>query len=693
MEAKILAKMNEPFAMGFYEERNAPQIKKFSKAIYRYLEAVDVCRLAAQAENLYPQGRANIWQAPNGEIACYHNHSFSIAFNRGLFLEKINKCLDSDSEKETADHIRMNLENTCCNPMSDKYKVGGSGFTHSILNYEKLLRLGLPGYANEIKEGLKTNPDKADFYEAMSEVLDAIMRYLERSVGVLAEGKLRNALQAAGDRPPETFYEAMVLFNFAAYLDYCDSFGDLDVFLTPFFQNDIESGGITESEVKKLLNAFFKNVDDNNGWHMILGSRGADPRLTGLCLDAIDRRRPNSGLRIGPETPDVVWDKAFDAMSRHTGNPSLYNEVAYRKGAVKYAGIDEADLDKIAYGGCTEFMVAGKSNVGSIDSGLNLLEILDGVLGRLNTMSDYSSFLNAFKQDIRREISRCIAETELNQQVKALYRPQLIRSLFIDDCLKTGVEYNAGGAKYNGGVINVAGIANVANSLYAIRQAYEGGIEISPGELFKLMNSDYAGSENLRELLLGLPKYGNNCKEVDSIAGEISDLAFSEILKYNCWRGYGFYIPSVIMFVTYVPEGVNIGATPDGRRASAPIADSCGPMQGTDLEGVTSMLQSTSCLPHHKGLGTTILNMRVPSLMVKEPEHRAKLKSLIRSYFEMGGLQVQISVLDAETLKMAEKYPEQYENLVIRIGGYTEYFNRLNPKLQKEVILRIEHEV
>ena len=109
---------------------------------------------------------------------------------------------------------------------------------------------------------------------------------------------------------------------------------------------------------------------------------------------------------------------------------------------------------------------------------------------------------------------------------------------------------------------------------------------------------------------------------------------------------------------------------------------------GSDIEGVTSMLQSTARLPHHKGVGTTILNMRIPMVMVKEPVQREKLKSLIKSYFDMGGLQVQISVLDADTLKMARKYPEQYENLVIRVGGYTEYFNRLDPKLQKEVIKR-----
>lgn len=687
-EAKILQKMKEPYAAGFYENRNAPCVKKFSRAICRHLASIDINAISGQAKKLFPQGEINIWQFPAGKVACYHSHSFSLEINPVLFEEKMQHYLASDTDLENASNIRKDLQNWCANPLSQKYRVGGGGFTHTILNYEKILSIGLPGYRQEIADGLKQNSGKRDFYEAADEVLSAIMLFLNRAVESLKPGDLRDALQAAGARAPETFYEAMVLFNFAGYLDYLDSFGDIDVFLTPFFERDIASCTITEAEVVELLDAFYRNVDACNGWHMILGGKGAAPRLTELCLQAINTRRPNSGLKITPETSDAVWDQAFDAMSRHTGNPALYNDAAYRESALEYAGVNPDDLDKIAYGGCTEFMVAGKSNVGSIDSGVNLLEILDGALDRLTSVPDFETFLEKYKQDICREIARCIEETQLNQQCKATYRPQLIRSLFIDDCLASGIEYNKGGARYNGGVINVVGIANTANSLYAIKQAYEGGIDLSVAELQAVMDKDYAGAESAREMLRHLPKYGNNCADVDALAHEVSDLAFSEILQYKCWRGNGFYIPSVIMFVTYVGEGVNIGATPDGRMATSPIADSCGPMQGTDLEGVTSMLNSTACLPHHKGLGTTILNMRIPMVMVKDPVQREKLKSLIKSYFDMGGLQVQISVLDAETLKKADKYPEQFENLVIRVGGYTEYFNRLNPKLKREVIKR-----
>jgi formate C-acetyltransferase len=145
------------------------------------------------------------------------------------------------------------------------------------------------------------------------------------------------------------------------------------------------------------------------------------------------------------------------------------------------------------------------------------------------------------------------------------------------------------------------------------------------------------------------------------------------------------------MFVTYASEGKNIQATPDGRLACSPVADSCGPMQGTDLDGPTSMLKSAALLPHSKGLGTMVLNLRVRPEMVREPQLREKFKHLLQSYFAMGGLQVQVTVMDAETLKKALEHPEEYGNLVIRIGGYTEYFNRLSKELQLEVVKRSEN--
>ena len=687
--------MEEPFAMGLLEERNAPMVRKHARAIRRYLEAVGQDDLPAPEGDLYPSGAADIWHL--GKPASLYNHfSFSIGFNPDLYQEKQAKYLTVAQELAVSREIQATLQNYTLNPMSPKYCVGGNGYTHSILHYGKILTQGLPAYDRDIMNGLRQakTQEQRDFYAAMKETFDSLMAFLKKC-GDKAERsgsiRLAEALESLSTRPPSSFYEAMVLLNFMYYVDGCDSIGNLDAVLSPFFTRDYDAGLITGAETETLLCSFFFNVDEHNGWHMILGNRGADERLTECCIKAMKFRRPNAGLKITPSTGDAVWNAAFRCLEEMNGNPSFYNEAAYRSGAAAYAGIRPEDLDDIAYGGCTEFMVAGKSNVGSIDSGINLLEILDGIMEHILLHDPFDGFLTEFKETIGREIKQAIAETDLNQQTKALYRPQLIRSLFIDDCLEKGLEYNSGGARYNGGVINVAGIANAANSLHAIKQVFNGTIDLTREQLLELCSNDFEERMDLRHLLLQQSKYGNDKREVDDLAREITEFAFDEILQYRCHRGNGFYIPSVILFTTFTAEGKNIRATPDGRASGSPIADSCGPMQGTDLEGPTSMLASTARLPQSKGIGTMVLNLRIRRENVKGASMRQKFKQLLRSYFDMGGMQVQATVLDAETLELALKHPEEYRSLVIRIGGYTEYFHRLDTELQQEVIRRSEN--
>jgi formate C-acetyltransferase len=696
LEASILARMGESFAMGLLEERNAPVVRKYARGLRRYLEALKPEEMPSGNDTLlYPSGAVNIWNMGQPASVGYH-YSSSIIFNRELFLTKRKKYLSDERDLAVSGEILETLQNYTVNPLSPKYCVGGNGHTHSIINYRKILTQGLPAYKQEIQEGLNRakTPEQCDFYAAVQEAFDAVMMFMQKCVNKIkgcGNNQLAETLEVLLSRPPSSFYEAIVLLNFMYYLDGSDSVGNLDAALSPFFTRDFADGKIADIEAEKLLSAFFFNVNECSGWHMILGNRGANEHFTVLCLKAMKYRRPNAGLKISPETSSAVWNAALDCLAAQAGNPAFYNDPAYRAAATDHAGIKPDDLDDIAYGGCTEFMVAGKSNVGSIDAGINLLEILDGMMARITAHHRFDDFLAEFKETVRREIKQAITETDLNQQTKALYRPQLLRSLFIDDCLDSGKEYNAGGARYNGGVINVAGIANTANSLYILQQIFAGRLNMTREQLLELLAGDFSGHKDLHNILLQQPKYGNFQSEVDELAREISDFAFNEILQYRCYRGNGFYIPAVIMFVTYAVEGKNIQATPDGRRAGSPIADSCGPMQGTDLEGPTSMLRSTALLPQSKGLGTMVLNLRVRAEMLQEPQLREKFKHLLQAYFALGGLQVQVTVLDAETLKQALKHPEEYGNLVVRIGGYTEYFHLLGTELQQEVIKRSEY--
>lgn len=689
LESRLLSRLDEPLGAGFYELRNASQIRRLGCALKRYAESVDTLPAAAAA--LYPAGPLNLWNL-NG-CAVGHHYSSGLSVNGALLRDKIGRLLSDEREKNVAGGIAADLENLCLNPMSNRFCVGGRGYTHSILNYQRILTEGLPEYGRRIERGLAVaaTAEQRDFHLACGEAFEAVMVLLAKASAACEAGALQSAMKAAAVRPPATFHEAIVLLNFMYYIDGCDSTGALDRYLAPFYLRDLAAGVLTAARAEGLLAAFFANVDANSGWHVILGGEGVPVAFTLACLRAQATRRPNSGLKIAPDTSDAVWDAAFDSLRRGSGNPAFYNDAAYREGAVRHAGIAAEDLPCIAFGGCTEFMVEGKSNVGSIDAGINLPRILDGTLkAELAQSGSFAAFLEAFKDDIRRQVAIMTREININQEYKAAYRPQLIRTLFIDDCLARGVEYNAGGARYNGGVVNVAGIANAANSLYAIRAVLDGECAIGRNELLNALENDFGDHAALHRRLLDMPKFGNNVAAVDSLAKEVVDFTFAEITSRRCWRAGGFLLPSTIMFVTFTGQGHDIDATPDGRRAGSPIADSCGPMQGTDRDGPTSMLSSTAVLPQMHGLGTMILNLRVNIGMLGSPELRAKLRALLQAYFALGGMQVQITALDAAKLQDALIHPDDHADLIVRIGGYTEYFNRLDKHLQQEVVKRTE---
>jgi len=690
IEARVLRKLDEPFAAGLYEERNASMIARYGRALKRYAEAVEA--MPSSAASLYPVGPLQLWSI-HGASTCF-SFASSLAFDSARFHERIEKRLTNDREKRIARRLAADLGNMCGNPMATRYCVGGGGYTHSILDYNRMLHDGLPDYGRRIAGSIANTQDEAtrDFFRAVQDTFDAVMLLLGKATDACREENLRSALTAVAARPPRTFYEALVLINFMFYVDGCDSIGALDRYLTPFYRRDLDAGTLTQAAAEAFLSTFFANIESNSGWHMILGGEGADERVTVLCLRALRTRRPNSGLKITAETSGAVWDAAFDCLKSGSGNPSFYNDRTYREGALRYADIAPADLPYIAYGGCTEFMVEGRSNVGSIDAGINLQRILEGTfLAEWNDVESFDDFMDRFRADIRRQVDLMAAETCLNQEYKAVYRPQPVRTLFIADCLDRAAEYNRGGARYNGSVINVAGIANVANSLYAIQAVLNGSVGITPEELAEALEKDFDGVPDLHRQLLSLPKFGNNAAGVDTLAKTITAFTFDQITRHRGWRANGFMIPSTILFVTYLEQGEEIQATPDGRKAGTAIADSCGPMQGTDTGGPTSMLASTALLPQVQGLGTMILNLRVSTRMVGPPDLREKLKGLLRSYFELGGMQVQLTVLDAGQLTAALAHPEAYENLIVRIGGYTEYFSRLGEALQLEVIKRTEH--
>jgi formate C-acetyltransferase len=264
--------------------------------------------------------------------------------------------------------------------------------------------------------------------------------------------------------------------------------------------------------------------------------------------------------------------------------------------------------------------------------------------------------------------------------------------LLIDDCIDRGVEFNAGGARYNWSVINIAGLGNVVDSLAAVREVVFERREISGAELAGILAANFAGQEALRQRLSRCPRFGNDQPAADELAHEVGEFVFREFLGHRAWRG-GRFLGSCLMFVTYAQAGKGVGATPDGRLADAPLADSAGPVQGRDLHGPTACIKSLGAIPHRLAPGTLVVNTRFAKAHFQSPDGRAKLRALFRTYFDLGGMQMQVNVVDQELLRDAVAHPEEYPNLVVRMGGYSEYFSRLSQELRETLLERTEHTV
>jgi formate C-acetyltransferase len=392
--------------------------------------------------------------------------------------------------------------------------------------------------------------------------------------------------------------------------------------------------------------------------------------------------------------PQTVWDAALDAIATGCGLPALYNEEEYLRSLRKaHLGIREEDLGWYNGGGCTETMIHGCSNVGSLDAGINLPMILiETFRDHLSNAKSFDELIAEYKKDVTRVVREITSDVNADQETKARLRPQPMRSLLIDDCIDNGIEYNAGGARYNWSVINVAGLANVIDSLSAIREVAFEKNEKSVAELWEILKSNFEGQEVFRRRLERCPRFGNDDPHADEIAKDVAGFVFSEFLRYAPWRG-GKFLASCLMFVTYADAGVPVGATPDGRFAGAPLADSAGPVQGRDKIGPTAMLKSVATIPHYLAPGTLVVNARFIKSIFASKDDRVELQNLIRTYFDMGGMQIQINVVDQEILRDAIAHPEKYQDLIIRIGGYSEYFNRLSDVLKQTVLERTEHSV
>ena len=593
------------------------------------------------------------------------------------------------------------------------------------------------------------NIDKINFYKSVVESCNGIITLAERHSEKAREmallendAKRKEELLKISEicdnipkNPPSTFYEAIQTVWFVQLGSILSenslalNLGRFDQYMYPFYEKDLRDGRITEEEAQELIEALWLKLSEwvwaiskntaqyfagyNSFQNLTVGGRkrdGSDATndISYMCLAAsknVKTHQPGLSVRIHPDCPQEFLIAVCDLIREGTGFPAVHND---RVGSemLLAAGLSPEDARDWSNCGCVvphfrkvgEWTSAVNINfAGALEYALNngKSRITGEQMGleiekkNFNSIEDVKA---AFYKQLSNLIKHAVVSTVVAQQIHTEMVPRPFLSTLVDGCMEKGIDLSRGGALYNvGPVLTGIGVADVANSLAAIKALVFDKKKISIDELNKALDRNWEGYEDLRKQALECPKYGNDIDKVDYLAVEISDFYNREIKKYKDYFGSPFN--SAFMGISnYIPTGSVIGATPDGRYAKSPLTEGVSPHAGTDLTSPTAAMRSAAKINHDIHTGGTLLNVKLSPELLKTDKSLVNLASLIRAYFELGAFHVQFNVISTETLRKAQENPEEYKDLLVRVAGYSTQFVNLSREVQDAIIERTTYE-
>ncbi len=593
--------------------------------------------------------------------------------------------------------------------------------------------------------------EKQEELKAMMIACDAIIMYAERHAELLEkmaseekDGKrcteLRRMAVVCRKVPanrPETIHEMLQHYWFihlgvVTELNPWDSFnpGRLDQHLYPVYKKEISEGKITLEEVYELLGCFWVKFNNHPSPPKMGVTAQESNTFTDFCLiniggvrpdgtDAVNEMsyillevikdmrilQPSSMVQISKKSPDLFIHKALDIIKTGFGQPSCFNTDAIVQELLRQ-GKSLVDARNGGCSGCVEtgafgtecYWLSGYFNLPKVLE----LTLFNGFDRRTNQQvglktgnaKDFFSFedlIISFRKQLNFLIDIKIRGNNVIEKTFATWLPVPFLSLLVEDCITNGKDYNCGGARYNSTYIQGVGLGSVTDMLTAIRYHVYDQNNYSWNEIVNAIEADFTGFEKIQhDLVYNTPKYGNDDDYADQQAVDVFEIFYDAVNGRPTSRG-GVHRINMLPTTSHVYFGSVIGATPDGRKAHMPLSEGISPFQGVDKQGPTSVIKSASKIDHLR-TGGTLLNQKFSPQFFEDEDSFKNLTALIRSYFSLDGHHIQFNVVNAETLKEAQKHPERYRDLIVRVAGYSDYFNDLGEDLQNEIIRRTEHE-
>jgi len=597
---------------------------------------------------------------------------------------------------------------------------GGSSKGHYVAGYRKVLELGFDGIIEKARQRLRSEgaPDKRNFLNSVCIAYEGVSILAQR----YADLALEMSLQISGHRKaelkriakvcahiafeqPRDFHEALQLFWFIHVAlmveNHClMSFGRFDQYMERFYEDcpPEEAQEVLECLLIKLNDqADIKQGEGHYGCdNLILSGKkpdGSDAtnRLTYACLDALEGLRlvnPQFNVRLHKDSPPELMNRIPELALQGLGQLSFYNDDAVIP-SLAGAGFPIEDARNYVLDACQDIIIEGNSDFylgGSVQLTPLLLDVLKGI----SDQAPFAQLMETYKGKLAATI-RAAAEGYVRSLSGATVSPLPLLSATLDDCIEKGLDITQGGLKYRDKGMFVMSPINAVNSLAAIKKVvFDEGVA-SFAEVKNACKDNFEGYEQLRLKLLAAPKWGNDDDEVDLLGKELLEFSCREILKHRIDSEARFL--SGIHQPHHVTGGASVGATPDGRRSGEPFPVTLAPVNGTERKGPTAVIKSVTKIDPMLCQWNSALTLSFHPTAVVGDEGQSKFESFLRTFLSLGGIQLQMNVVDAETLKAAQREPEKYRDLVVRVWGFSAYFVDLSPGYQEDVIARTMHDI
>ncbi len=624
---------------------------------------------------------------------------------------------------------------------------------HLIQDYGPVLEKGLLKLHDDVTALLESaGQEDFDFLESIALALEGVMLFARRQADAIEEAmehaespeqraamaEMLEVCRRCPLHPPETFREAVQTLwtvKTAVELAYpvnLHCFGRLDQILFPYYQRDLAAGIITREAALELLEELLLKIMSQNirpesnmlgnFYHRYLGSSpvtlgGVTPEgedctndLTYLFLDAAHRSKAitNISVRVHPGTPDSLLDRVADYLAAGTSSYSLFNDIV-NIDAMRRRNFAEEDAHDYAVMGCVEATCPGKT--GSMSAcALQLSKVLDMTLrngdvriiagtlrkeglptGKAEDFESFEQLLVAFLTQAKHLMEKLVDASNLRDRLYAEHLPAPCISAFMGGCMESRKDITQGGADYDlAGISMINSIANAVDSLLVLKKLVFEEKRFTLREFIEAMDANFEGRDDVLQGIQGVSgKWGNGDPDTDALAHRVAKELFGETYQYTNFKGGPFTV-YIISMITHTIDGRLSMASPDGRKAGTPYAASGNPYN-VEKGGPTAAMRSLAALPCEDVMGCAV-NMKFhPSAVGATPESRAKWIGLIRTYFDMGGTQLQPTVADTEMMRAAQREPDQYRDLIVKVGGYSTYFVDLGKEIQEEIIARTEH--